>query len=95
MNVFHSPWIGYVKTSLDQLSFSAYWLNQNVPSPLVFRNLIKSRIKDIYNQSWNTIVYEPPKCVIECAASKTAFGSASPKSVNITEQQISALCIPG
>ena len=62
-NVFHSPWIGYVKNSLDQLGFSEYWLNQNVPSQLVFSNIIKSRIKDIYIQNWNTTVYESPKCV--------------------------------
>ena len=57
-NVFHSPWIGYVKNSLDQLGFSEYWLNQNVPPQLVFSNIIKSRIKDIYIQDWNTTIYQ-------------------------------------
>ena len=26
-NVYHSPWIKYVKTALDELGFSEFWLN--------------------------------------------------------------------
>ena len=57
-NIYHSPWIVYVRTSLNQLGFSEYWLNQNVPSPNYFRNIVKLRIKDQFAQLWSSKINE-------------------------------------
>ena len=60
-NVYHHPWIVYVRTSLNQLGFSEYWLNQNVPSPNYFRNIVKLRIKDQFVQLWQSEINESQK----------------------------------
>ena len=52
-NIYHSPWIKFVKESLEQLGFAEYWINQSVLSPVHFQNIVKTRLKDQYIQFWN------------------------------------------
>ena len=62
-NIHHSPWITFVKESLEQLGFAEYWLNQFVDkSPVVFKNIVKTRIKDQYIQFWNEKLSSSNKC---------------------------------
>jgi hypothetical protein len=61
-NVYHSPWIAYVKKSLQELGFAGYWINQSVLSPSYFKNIVKSRIKDQYVQMWHEQVFNSRQC---------------------------------
>ena len=72
-NVYHHPWIVQVRTSLNQLGFSEYWLNQNVPSPNYFRNIVKLRIKDQFVQLWQSEINESRKFA-NYKIFKTTFG---------------------
>jgi len=44
-NLYHSPWIIFVKNSLQNLGFADYWLNQSVQNPTSFKNIIKIELK--------------------------------------------------
>ena len=61
-NVYHSPWLVFVKESLEQLGFSNYWYSQYVGSNSVFSKSIKQRIKDQYIQYWNEQIFSLSKC---------------------------------
>ncbi len=61
-NVFHFPWINYVKSTLDDLGFSEYWQSQSIVSTEHFHNIVKARIKDQYMQSWSNDVISSRKC---------------------------------
>ena len=62
-NTYQCPWLTFVKESLEQLGFSEYWINQSALSPHVFQNIVKSRIKDQYIQTWNESVNSSNKCI--------------------------------
>ena len=61
-NIYHSPWLNYVKESLEQLGFANYWYSQSVESNHVFSKLIKQRIRDQYTQYWNEQIFSLSKC---------------------------------
>jgi len=61
-NLYHSPWITFVKNSLQNLGFADYWLNQSVQNPTAFKNIIKNRVKDQYIQMWNEQLENSSKC---------------------------------
>jgi hypothetical protein len=50
------PWLSFVKHTLDELGFSNNWLSQSVPSPFIFKSLVKSSLRDQFIQSWNSDV---------------------------------------
>ena len=61
--VYRCPWLTHIQNKLDFLGIS-YVFNVNDDLLLAkFKNMIKTRINDIYNQMWQTEVYENQSCV--------------------------------
>lgn len=61
-DIFHSPWIIYVKNTLDNLGLSNYWLSQSVNNLCSFKRKVKTIIHDNSIQKWKNDVFETPKC---------------------------------
>ena len=51
-NIFKSEWLNHIKTSLDNAGFSYLFNERNLANKNQFKNLIKLRLKDIYDQKW-------------------------------------------
>ena len=63
-NVIKSPWISYVKTCLDNLGLSEYFINQSVIDTGHFKLMVKSRLHDQFLQDWNSSVFNSSKCSV-------------------------------
>ena len=60
-----NKWIQSVKTYLDTLGMSYYWINQTVEDNVnIFKNRIKLRLSDIYKQKWSDEVFNNSKCMM-------------------------------
>ena len=54
-NVYKSPWLHKIKTSLDHMGKSYLFDNVKcIPGPEAFKNKIKILLNDIYNQKWSS-----------------------------------------
>ena len=63
-NILISPWIKFVKNSLDELGMSEYFVNQKVDNMFHFKSLVKSRLHDQFVQQWFSSVDTSPKCIV-------------------------------
>ena len=62
-NIFKSDWLNQIKTSLDNMGYS-YLLNDiNFVDKNYFKNSIKLRLKDIYDQKWAESVFNNSICL--------------------------------
>ena len=63
-NIYKSPWLDKVKTSLNHMGES-YLFDEigNLPGPIWFKNKIKSRLSDIYKQRWSAEVNSNSVCL--------------------------------
>lgn len=57
------PWLSHVHKLLDSLGLSNYWLNYIPSSPNVFKNNVKTRLKDQYMQNWHSTIMNSSKCL--------------------------------
>ena len=54
-NIYISPWLHKIKTSLNLMGESNLFDNvRDLPGPIWFKNKIKLRLSDIYNQKWSS-----------------------------------------
>lgn len=64
MNVTQCPWISFVKTTLDELGLSEYFVNQRVENTQHFKSLIKNRLFDQFIQNWSATVNNSATCLV-------------------------------
>ena len=57
------PWLTFVHSTLDSLGMSYVWNDQVVESPSIFKNKIKTLLKDQVVQNWDSSVNNSPKCL--------------------------------
>ena len=62
-NIYQSPWITYVKSSLDRIGLSDNWLSQTVNNIYTFKTRVKSVLHDNFTQSWKSKIFESLKCI--------------------------------
>ena len=63
-NIYKSPWLDKIKTSLDHMGESIFFDNVDIiPGPTWFKNKIKLRLSDIYNQKWSSEVANNSACL--------------------------------
>ena len=62
-NIYQSPWITYVKSSLDRIGLSDNWLSQTVNNIYAFKTRVKSVLHDNFTQSWKSKIFESSKCI--------------------------------
>jgi hypothetical protein len=55
------PWINYVHNLLDSLGMSNYWMYNIPSSQQLFKNIVKTRLRDQYLQQWHSFVAESSK----------------------------------
>ena len=63
-NIISSPWITFVKKTLDELGLSHYFANQYVENVNHFKSVVNTRLLDQFVQNWNASVNESPKCLV-------------------------------
>ena len=61
--IYECPWLISIKSLLDSIGCSEYWLAQSVPGPNCFKHQVKSRLHDQYLQSWRSSVHDSSKCL--------------------------------
>ena len=64
-NNFNSPWLDYVKSSLNSLGMSFIWLQQknlHFVNDMWFKNAVKLRIHDQYRCKWHSTVMDSSSC---------------------------------
>ena len=62
-DIFKCNWLQYVKNSLEKLGYSNFWMDQVTPPPIMFKNIVKGRIKDQYIQEWNNLLSNTNRCL--------------------------------
>ena len=63
-NIYISPWLHKIKTSLNLMGESNLFDNvRDLPGPTWFKNKIKLRLSDIYNQKWSSDVTNNSVCL--------------------------------
>ena len=63
-NVIISPWIHFVKNSLDELGLLEYFIKQKIDNMSHFKSLVKSRLHDQFVQQWFNTIENSPKCLV-------------------------------
>ena len=63
-NILISPWISFVKRTLDSLGMSEYFVNQRVDNIDHFKASVKKRQDDQFYQEWNSTLNSSPKCLV-------------------------------
>ena len=61
--ILHCQWIEKVKSTLNNLGCSDFWITQNVANFNNFKYVIKSRLRDQFLQVWNSDVFDSAKCL--------------------------------
>ena len=61
-DIFHSPWLMLVKTTLNNLGMTYIWNEQYVGNIDSFRSSINAILNDQYRQEWQTSLQENSKC---------------------------------
>lgn len=59
--IIHCQWIAKVKTILNDLGCTNYWLSQSIPNLDTFKSRIKTLLNDQCLQNWNSSVNVSPK----------------------------------
>ena len=63
-NIYKSPWLCQIKTSLDNMGESNFFDNPHIiPNAEWFKNKIKLRLGDIYNQKWSSEIAYNSTCL--------------------------------
>ena len=63
-NIYISPWLHKIKTSLNLMGESNLFDNvRDLPGPIWFKNKIKLRLSDIYNQKWSSDINNNSVCL--------------------------------
>ena len=63
-NLYHSPWISFIKYILDKSGYSEMWLNQEYYSNCTYvKMLLKTRLRDMFLQNWKTQVSTNKACI--------------------------------
>ena len=88
-NIYHSPWILFVKKILCDCGFSRVWQSQTIPTGIdLFNNNILQRLRDQFIQQWNSDIDNSPKS-LNFRMFKLNFGRE-----NYLISQLPALSIP-
>ena len=63
-NGYKSKWITMIKTIFDDVGLSFIWLDQETLACdlMDFRNLVFSKLDDVYIQEWNAELSENSQC---------------------------------
>ena len=62
-NVYHSPWIVFVRDTLNKCGFSEMWINQESYTNCAYvKTLLKQRLRDIYLQEWQSQISTNKSC---------------------------------
>ena len=62
-NNFKSAWLDKIKTILDNIGMSSTFNNITNVNKVWFKNTIKLKLDDIYNQNWSTSVFNNSICL--------------------------------
>ena len=62
-NTFKSAWLDKIKTILDNIGMSSTFNNITNVNKIWFKNTIKLKLDDIYNQNWSTSVFNNSVCL--------------------------------
>ena len=88
--IFKSDWLNKIKTSLDYMGYSYLFNNINLVNKNQFKNAIKLRLKDIYDQSWANSVFTNSICLNYRAM--TTQKSLKKYLINLPSQYMFAVC---
>ena len=65
LDAYTSPWLQFVKDTLNNIGLSGIWNSQSLPaSRKCFRQSIKVRLRDQFIHQWITEINESGKCII-------------------------------
>ena len=65
LDTYTSPWLKFVKDTLNNIGLSGIWNSQSPPaSRECFRQLLKVRLRDQFIHQWITEINESGKCII-------------------------------
>ena len=65
LDAYTSPWLKFVKDTLNNIGLSGIWNSQSLPaSRKCFRQSIKVRLRDQFIHQWITEINESGKCII-------------------------------
>ena len=75
---FTSPWLKYVKNTLDNCGLTNVWLWQSLPSCMQLALKLRQVLEDQYRQEWESNFQNSPKCILyKCFKSDLKFESYS------------------
>ena len=89
-NTFKSDWLNQIKTSLDNMGYSYIFNDTNSFNNNQFKNSIKLRLKDIYDQKWAESVFNNSVCLNYRAMNTQKI--LKEYLVNLPSQYMFALC---
>ena len=73
---FTSPWLKYVKNTLDNCGLTNVWLSQSLPSCKQLALKSRKVLEDQYHQEWESNIQNSPKCILyKCFKSDLKFES--------------------
>ena len=58
-----SAWIKYLKTLMDDTSYSSIWRNQDIPNSNWLIVSIRLRLQDQFKQDWYSLIDHSPKAL--------------------------------
>ena len=65
LDTYTSPWLKFVKDTLNNIGLSGIWNSQSLPASRdCFRQSIKVRLRDQFIHQWITEINESRKCII-------------------------------
>ena len=62
-NVYQSPWLKKIKTTIDMLGMSDLWYTCETTNCNWIKCTIDQRLKDCLTQNWCSTIYDHPQCV--------------------------------
>ena len=61
-DLFHSKWLLYIKSILNDCGKDYFWLNQN-ESPANISMNVKLKLMELHSTSWKHSIFDSPKCL--------------------------------
>ena len=61
--IVHCEWVAKIKSILDNIGCTEYWIMQSIPNLNYFKSKVKSSLYDQYLQNWSSNVYNSSKCL--------------------------------
>jgi len=61
--VYTSPWVKFIKNSINELGMTNVWLDYQNVNKSWLRLAVKQRLNDMFHQNWHSTINESSQCV--------------------------------